>query len=118
MHPEAQEFQQVAKEQLRGRTGRSIRYSPELRKRAIDFVMKRRAEGVSLRNAAGMLGVNVNSISRWMKPKKDVPLKPVRVVEEQRTSSGCEKLVLVTPQGFRIEGLDIKSLAALLQALS
>lgn len=119
MHPEAQKFQDAAANHLRGRKGLSARYSRPLRAMAVEFVLKRKSEGGSLRQAAKTLGISENSIHRWM--KETIPQTPgfklVDIVPETPASKEVEKPVLITSQGHRVEGLDIAGMAALLRNL-
>ena len=119
MHPEAQKFQEAAAKHLCGRKGLSARYSRPLRAMAVEFVLKRKSEGGSFRSAAKILGISENSLQRWM--KETVPqtprFKPVDIVPETRANNEAQKPVLITPQGHRVEGLDVDGMAALLRNL-
>lgn len=119
MHPEVQKFQEAAAKHLRGRKGLSARYSRPLRAMAVEYVMKRKSEGGSLRQAAKTLGISENSIHRWM--KEVVPqtprFKPVDIVPDAPANKEVKKPVLITSRGHRVEGLDIDGMAALLRIL-
>lgn len=116
----------------------SRRYPPELKARVLDWAETQRTSGVRPVLISESLGIPWESIGKWlrnraptleMKAVAEVAtasgdgLQPVRVVERRsrparnsgRPASGC--LVLKTPQGFGVEGLDLEGVVALLRRL-
>jgi hypothetical protein len=71
-----------------------------------------------LEGIAEELGVSSSALQRWVtadrEVKEPVTLREVSVVEP---GSSVRGLTVVTPRGYRIEGLDITSAVRLLQAL-
>lgn len=119
MQEEAKAFRGAVRSHQRKRSGKAVRYSHELRRRAVAFSRAARAEGVSLLQCSRLLGVGYKSLHRWMRVETtaSVALRPVEIAigAEDGTANGC--LVLVTPGGFRIEGFTRQDLAALVRIL-
>jgi hypothetical protein len=76
-------------------------------------------EGKSLGRVAEELGIGPATLTRWLgRRRTSEPLRPVKVQEGEEESSGQPfSLVVVTPSGWRIEGLRLADLAELLRAL-
>jgi hypothetical protein len=79
----------------------------------------RREAGVGLAMVAADLGLSESSLSRWIAAERATAgdtgrLREVRVAKPEAMSSG---LSLVTPRGYRVEGLDAKSALRLLREL-
>ena len=77
------------------------------------FTEKRRGQGAKLKDLAEDLGVSRSALERWMR-KRRRQIRPVRIVEESRAvaeTAGGEKLVLVIPGGYRLEGLGLETAA-------
>ena len=85
----------------------------KLRDEIVGFAQERRREGVSVLKIATQLGVSESGLSRWLQ-KADGRLRPVRLIEEP---SRHEPLVLITPGGYRLEGLSSLSAAEVLRRL-
>ena len=84
-----------------------------LRDEIVGFAQERRREGASVRKTARELGVSESSLNRWLQ-KADGRLRPVRVIEKP---SSRDSLVLITPGGYRLEGLSSMSAAEVLRRL-
>ena len=83
-----------------------------LREEIVGFTQERRREGVSVKKIATQLGMSESGLNRWLQ-KADGRLRPVRVIEK----SSSRDLVLVTPGGYRLEGLSSSSAADVLRRL-
>ena len=98
----------------RSRVGQTRWRCPvDLREKIAEFAKERKNEGVGVGEMAKSLGVSESGLSRWLgggKPK----LRPVRVAEQ---APSHDRLVLVTPGGYRLEGLSASSAADLLRRL-
>lgn len=89
-----------------------------LRSEVVAYVHERRKGGAMLADVAREFGVSESSLGRWVSAERgedtgQARLREVKVVEP---ASG-RGVTLVTPRGYRIEGLDVESAARLLQAL-
>lgn len=107
-----------------GRTKRNQPIPPVLRAQLIACARAARARGVGWSAIARGLGVSKTGLKRWFAAPptagRGAPvLRRVRVrsVGEPRASERAE-LRLVSPQGYRVEGLDLAAAAALLRALA
>lgn len=116
-------MEELAREFVRRRgslrqVARGIRVPEELRRVAIRFGRWALEEGESLGDAAAQLGVSRATLERWLdeEPAGDGSAVREVVVREEEAGAGGG-LTLVTPEGFRIEGLAVTDLTALLQSL-
>ncbi len=97
------------------RNGRSRWRCPSrLREEIVRYSQSRRSEGWPIRKIAEELGLSKTGLSRWLDAASG-RLRPVRVMESAPPRS--LDLVLITPQGFRLEGLSTASAADLLRQL-
>lgn len=92
------------------RRGRCIR--PELRDRATAWIAARRAAGRKVSELAAELGVSDGTILRWSS-RGVKAIVPVRVVPDA-TGDGVS---VVSPSGFRIEGLSLTDAVRALREL-
>lgn len=113
----------LANEFIRGRrsmtTGRGKRYPESLRRLAVGFATRAQAAGWSGRRIAQRLGVTWPTLERWCAQpatESDGEMLEV-VVRDDVPSSASPRAVLVTPEGYRIEGLEQAELVELLRAL-
>jgi transposase-like protein len=114
METKLRAFRKRAREENRGRTGRSLRYSRELRLKAVRYLKRRKGAGCTLEGAASELGVSCWSLSRWVEEsEKRGAVVPVEVTESEESTAST----VVTPRGHRIEGLSEDSLVRLVERL-
>ena len=115
MDARVKRFQQEAAQQGAGGTGK--RYSAALRRLAVAVAQERSEEPLS--RIARELGVSSISLQRWIEREEPARFRPVEVLpaEEPGLSGRAPSLTLITPRGYRVEGLDASSLATLLGAL-
>jgi len=98
------------------------RCSAELRQRVAGYARERHAAGWSWEEVARELGVACSALRRWLEAgSKERPgaLVPVSVRGAGFLGSGgsAGALTLVSPAGYRLEGLDLASAAKLLEEL-
>lgn len=105
----------LAKELRKHERGRGKRYPKELEARVRACIATRRARGDSLEHIATELGMIYETVRRWSMPAPTsrAALVPVTVVDEPSARGAT----LVSPSGYRVEGLELRDLAALLRAL-
>ena len=91
------------------------RYPAELRRDVGRYAGERRRAGSSVKRVAAELGIAAPTLGIWIQEHRDdePAIRPVAVA----TSAPASSPVLVTPQGFRIEGLGVGEIAELLRAL-
>ena len=103
----------------RGKAPAQRRYPAELKAAAVDHARQAQAAGQSLASVAEDLGLSDQTLRTWVEAKPGGGLRPVVIRPEPNepppTSTGVP--VLVTPEGFRIEGLDLEPLTSLLRTL-
>ena len=119
MDPKARRFRKEASRINRGRKGVCRRYGAELRKLAVTYCSERRQQGASVNEVAGELGINGWSLNRWIRGREK-RAEFVKVEVESPTasnSSSADPCVLVTPEGYRIEGLTVEGAGQLLRVL-
>lgn len=107
-------FRKQAREENRGRTGLARRYSRQLRLDAVAYLKRKKREGVSLERVATELGVSNWSLSRWLREsERRGEVVPVEIASSDESA----ELSLVTPRGYRIEGLSEERLVRLVERL-
>lgn len=74
------------------------------------------AAGLSRRAVARAVGVSIGSLRNWRQGPSPGALVPV-VVTPSRAAVAPPTLTLEAPNGYRVEGLDVPTAAALLRAL-
>ena len=110
------------REVLRGEGG-GFRVPEDLRRLAVRFGRWAVANGESLGGAATQLGVSRVTLERWLERRQPLVAAPAlrevvlreSVVAESPVAAGS--LIVVTPDGFRIEGLCRADLSALVPSL-
>jgi hypothetical protein len=103
---------------LRGGRSRATRYPASVRRRAVVVARAESARGVAVAETARALGLRSRTLELWLRGTR----ARLRRVEVAEVSPGAPaerevRATLVTPQGYRVEGLDLGSLARLLREL-
>ena len=86
-----------------------------LRARIVAFAARARDAGWSLPIVARAVGVSVGSVRNWRREPPAAALVPVVVTPRAIVERAA--LTVVAPSGYRVEGLDVPTTAALLRAL-
>jgi DNA invertase Pin-like site-specific DNA recombinase len=96
----------------------NLGYPPAVRAKVRAWVARRRAEGMTPTAIAAELGLSRHSVLSWAK-RDEVPrsLIPVEVLAETDAQAPSAGAVLVSPRGYRVEGLDVGAIGALLERL-
>lgn len=89
--------------------GPGKRYPPELRHALIRWVDRERERGCTWGKAAEALGLSMSTLMRWCSKEQAVPV----VVQQE---DAVQSVSVVTPTGWRIEGLSLEQAATLLGA--
>jgi len=99
-----------------------IRYPPSLQRRVVAYSRRCQSAGKSLWRLAGELGLGPETLRDWMARHPKPRFRRVAVKGPAPTPPTPEKavspMVLVTPRGYRVEGLDRESLTELLRSLA
>jgi len=109
----ARKFRRQVRAENDGRRGKGLRYSEELRVAALHYLARRKRDGASAEQAASELGVSGWSLSRWSRTSS----AKLRRVEVVQTAAEATLLTLVTPRGYRIEGLSEEMLVRMVERL-
>ena len=115
MEERARVFREAVTAQASGRAGRSMRYSESLRKEATSFVKEGLGQGLSVVSCSKLLGVSDKTLYEWL--RKDDIVHGLRRVEVSDVSEADNAGVLVSPSGWRVEGLNLEALTTLLRQL-
>jgi hypothetical protein len=102
------------RESARGRLRR------DLRERCERYAAAREAAGAAQKLIASELGVSAMSVQRWLRAKQKATttaMVPVRVVAPRPHQELAESLVMTTPRGLRVEGLDLDALCTVIGRL-
>ena len=106
-----------------GDRGRTSRVPQEVRRAVLAYVEIARGEGLSWRRIAQGVDISEPTLRRWNEQQSSqstVGLLPVEVIGEQRIefdaqgSEQANSMSLISPGGYRVEGLGAEQLAALL----
>lgn len=103
--------------ELDGVKGRSGPCFPgDLKARTAAWIAERRAAGAAVAELAAALGLSSGTVLRWSTPttQRSRALVPVEIVAEPIATSSMS---IVSPSGFRIEGLSFADAVAFLKAL-
>ncbi len=106
-----------------GRQRRNDAIPESLRGEAMEYAAERRKQGASWQSIGQELGLSASCLQRWSALAiGETRMLRVRVRRELRESASTpqgtgEAIVLVSPRGFRLEGLGLPQVLELLQAL-
>jgi transposase-like protein len=113
-----------ARNHTHGKVPTAVRYPAAFQAAALALARPRLDRGISIARVARELGLPSQALGRWVRrpPAAPVPrpsgiVRPVAVVSPA-ASAPPAGLVLLTPQGLRVEGLDRDGLIAVLRALA
>lgn len=97
-----------------GRTGRGLRYSAALRHEVVGAAGEAKAGGLAVGTIARQLGVRPRTLHRWLGAGEGEGR--FRLVRLRRVKD-ADGVAIVSPAGFRVEGLDLGAAATLLRLL-
>lgn len=98
-----------------GPRGPGSRVPEALRQEIVAYARERRGDGAGLKQIARETGITRETIRSWLRaPSLDRELVPVAIVPE---IVACGGIAVVSPRGYRVEGLDVAGAAALLRML-
>lgn len=105
----------------RNRAGRPHWRCPNaLRERIVAFARQRQQAGETMTRIAEQVGLSVTCVRRWMKAGDGPRLRPVRIAETSSSPSSTSRdsLALITPNGYRLEGLNAATAVDVLRRLA
>ena len=105
----------------------SLAYPAAVREHVQVYAAERRSAGANARMVAEELGLSRHSVRSWSAPRSaPAGLRAVLVVPDREplssaatpaSSSSPSAPILVSPKGYRVEGLDVAALATLVAAV-
>ena len=90
------------------------RYGESLKQRLIHFVVQERISGRSWSSLSKGLGISAKTLQSWDLTRRSGSTKLLRV----RTTSTVSEVSLVSPSGWKIEGLTLPQALQLMTELS
>ena len=104
---------------LRGDRSRATRYPATTRREAVRLARAESARGVAVAATARALGLRPRTLGLWLRSHRGPQLRRVEVIEASSPQpvEPEARASVVTPQGYRVEGLDLAALVRLLQEL-
>lgn len=120
MDARVRRFRKRARLENRGRSGKRRRYSRNLQAEAVAYLRERTKGGASTEAVASELGVSGWSLIRWRRGLRaggSSSLRPVEVVPDVAEAAKSSTVTLVTPDGYRVEGLERREIGPMLETL-
>lgn len=99
-----------------GPRGITSRVPDDIRAEIVAYVAERRRAGVRWRAVADEVGFSASALAGWLRQETPV-LVPVRVRAESAGAEQSPGIVIVLPNGVRVEGLRAAEVPALLAQL-
>ena len=118
MEAAIRQLRSTARQLARGKHPSGVRYPAPFRDAVITLARARVGHGQSRAQVARAVGISFPTLDAWLARPGRPGLRPVAVVAEGDSEPAPRSaVVLVTPHGFRVEGLDGDALVAVLRAL-
>jgi len=104
----------------RGKHPNAVRYPASVRAAIVALARTRLGQGQSLARVAQGVGVSFPTLASWLAGPAQPALRPVTIgpAAPPPPARPASSIVLVTPHGIRVEGLDGDTLVAVLRALA
>lgn len=109
--------------QALGARGQTSRVPPRVRRAVLAYIEAARDEGVAWGHLADQVGLSESALRRWREQEDGrdrVALLPVEVIGDADAVVAAEPsqivgaMTLISPGGYRVEGLGVEQLATLL----
>ncbi len=103
-----------------GRRGPTSRVPVAVREKVLWYAERERRRGTSWRRIAATVGLSSTALQRWAaaRPPARRRLAPVTVTEPASAAPAEAGVTLVTPTGYRLEGLGLEAALGVLRHLS
>lgn len=96
--------------------GRGRRFPPELKSAVVAYVGEARARGVTTARLESDLGVSWTTLARWRNPAKLRKSERPKAIRIRVAAPEPAEPTLVSPSGWRVEGLTFEQLRVLVGA--
>ena len=118
MHDAVRRIRRDIAQLQRERRPTAVRYPVALQRKVIALARRRQAGGDGIAALARELGLAEWTVSLWLRKTLVPSLRAVEIAPAPSPPAPASATpVLITPQGVRIEGASVETLAALLRAL-
>ncbi len=106
----------MIQEAVAKRTRRTAALSAELREAVTTYVRREREKGATFGALAASIGLSMNTLARAVRGARARAARPALVpVRMKPDEAGQRGPVVVTPSGYRVEGLSVSQAAELLR---
>jgi hypothetical protein len=112
------EGRQIRGEVAKLRPDRRRTYSPELKQRILDWVRRAMATGMLRSDCGHVLGIKAWRIKTWQEEPATGAEAVALVQIETAAWAASGGPTVVTPSGYRVEGLAVEQIATLLRELA
>jgi len=102
----------------RGQVASQVRYPRGLRAEITAVTHDARAAGRSIYSLARELGVSAPTLIEWARQPVRRPWRPVTLAPAIPETAPSASPVVVAPNGFRVEGLDVAGVLTVLRGLA
>ena len=92
-------------------------YTTEMKAKALQLAKDLRVQGLAMDVVAKRLGICAATLYLWGSSSEGSRMVPVKVVRAEFPATAAPCLALVSPRGYRLEGVPVKLAMAMLQEL-
>jgi transposase len=115
------EIRERAREALArlGKRGRTTRIPDDVRAVVLGYVERERSRGRSRQEVADELGLSSSVLVRWAKGgrRRRGKIVPIRLLATPSVSPEAATIRIVSPSGYRIEGLSVRDAVEVIRAI-
>ena len=92
-------------------------YTAEMKAKALQLARDLQVQGLAMDVVAKRIGICAATLYLWRGSSKGGRMVPVKVVRAEPPATAFPCFALVSPRGYRLEGLPVKLAMAMLQEL-
>ncbi len=92
-------------------------YTAEMKAKALQLAKDLQVQGLAMDVVAKRIGICAATLYLWRSSSKGSRMVPVKVVRAEPPATAFPCFALVSPRGYRLEGLPVKLAVAMLQEL-
>ena len=92
-------------------------YTAEMKTKALQLAKDLRKQGLAMDVVAKRIGICAATLYLWRSSSKGSRMVPVKVIRAEPPVTATPCFALVSPLGYRLEGLPVKLAMAMLQEL-
>ena len=95
----------------------ALPYTAEMKTRALQLAKDLQTQGLAMNVVAKRIGICAATLYLWRSSTKGSRMVSVKVVRAEPHETAPCRFALVSPRGYRLEGLPVKLAVAMLQEL-